>query len=65
MCPQRQSDYSRNSIIGGVKMTKKELLALAAIVASAYGMDSNQSAKCVMECSSSAYADMKDECFIK
>ena len=46
-------------------MTKKELLALATIVASAYGMDSNQSAKCVMECSSTAYADMKDECFIK
>lgn len=64
MCPQRQSDYSRNSIIGGVKMTKKELLALAAIVASAYGMDSNHAKKSVMESFTTAKHDMVEECFI-
>lgn len=45
-------------------MTKKELLALAAIVASAYGMDSNHAEKSVMESFTAAKRDMIEECFI-
>ena len=46
-------------------MTKKELLALAAIVASAYAMDSKRSEQSVRECYGAAFEDMRDECFIR
>ena len=46
-------------------MAKKELLALAAIVASAYGMDSSESEQSLIKCGLTAYSDMREECFIK
>lgn len=46
-------------------MSKREMVALAAIVASAYAMDSKESVQSMRECYGAAFADMKDECFIK
>jgi hypothetical protein len=46
-------------------MSKKELLALAAIVVSASGVSNKDAIKSVYESHNVAFADMKDECFIK
>ena len=45
-------------------MSKRELLALAAIVASAYGTTAYQSEQEVEESFMVALSDMEDECFI-
>ena len=46
-------------------MSKKELLALAAIVVSASGVSNKDAIKSVYESHNVAFADMRDECFIK